>query len=168
MTLAERALALLRGGGADPVVIVTGAAPVNLPEVITVHNPDWRSGMGSSLRAGLAALPADRDAVVIALVDQPLIGTQAVRRLIAAYEAGAEVAVACYHGKPRNPVLIRRTHWADAAASAHGDAGARAFLRSHPELVAMVECGDVGRPDDLDTREDLARISGLMNSGRPA
>ena len=154
---------MLRDGGADPIVMVTGAAPVSLPGVITAHNPDWQTGMGSSLREGLNALPADREAVVIALVDQPLIGPEAVRRLIAAFLAGAEVAVACYQGRPRNPVLIGRAHWADAVAAAHGDEGARTFLRASPELVTAVECGDVGRPDDLDTPEDLIRISALIN-----
>ena len=55
--LADRGVALLRDGGADPVVVVTGAAPVGLPGVITVANPDWRTGMGSSLAAGLGAVP---------------------------------------------------------------------------------------------------------------
>lgn len=164
LSLAERGVGLLRDGGADTVVMVTGAAPISLPGVITAHNPDWQTGMGSSLRVGLRSLPANRDAVVIALVDQPLIGAEAVRRLIAAFSAGAEVAVACYQGRPRNPVLIGRTHWADAAAAAQGDAGARTFLRARPELVTAVECGDVGRPDDLDTPEDLLRIAALVGA----
>jgi CTP:molybdopterin cytidylyltransferase MocA len=161
-TLAERAVALLRDGGADPVVMVTGAAPVSLPGVITAHNPDWQTGMGSSLREGLQTLPADRDAVVIALVDQPLIGPEVVRRLIAAFTHGAEVAVACYAGQPRNPVLISRAHWAEAAAAAQGDVGARGFLRASRDLVTAVECGDLGRPDDLDTPEDMDRIAALV------
>jgi CTP:molybdopterin cytidylyltransferase MocA len=144
MTLAERGTALLSAGG---------------------HNPDWRSGMGSSLAAGLRALTApgvlasdDVTAVVIALADQPLIGHEAVRRLIAAHAAGAEVAVAAYQGKGRNPVLIARGHWAAARDTAKGDTGARPFLRAHPELVTLVECGDVGSPDDIDTPQDLARV----------
>ena len=144
--------------------MVTGAAPISLPGVITAHNPAWRTGMGSSLREGLQTLPADRAAVVVALVDQPLIGARVVRRLIAAFEAGAEVAVACYAGRPRNPVLIGRVHWAEAAAAARGDLGARAFLRSRPDLVTQVECGDIGRPDDLDTPADLERISALVRA----
>ena len=58
-TLAERGLTMLRAGGADPVLIVTGAAEVELgPEhqVHTVYNGEWRTGMGSSLRAALRAL----------------------------------------------------------------------------------------------------------------
>jgi nicotine blue oxidoreductase len=161
-TLAERGIGLLRAGGADPIVVVSGAVPISLPAVSIVHNPDWPSGMASSLRAGLASLPACSDAVVIALVDQPLIGAEAVRRLIAAFHAGAEVAVACYAGRPRNPVLIARAHWAQAAAAARGDIGARAFLRARGDVVTPVECGDTGRADDLDTPEDLRRLAILV------
>jgi CTP:molybdopterin cytidylyltransferase MocA len=165
-TLAERGVALLRDGGADPVVVVTGAAPVDIRGVRVVHNPQWRSGMGSSLVAGLQALehlPA-AGAAVIALADQPLVGAAAVRRLVAAYRDGAGVAVAAYAGKPRNPVLIAREHWAAVAGLAAGDTGARPFLRAHPELVTLVECGDTGSPDDVDTPEDLARVRGAATA----
>ena len=161
-TLAERGIALLRAGGADPVLVVTGAAAVEIDGARAVHNPDWRSGMGSSLAAGLRALDETDEtgsgAAVIALADQPLVGAEAVRRLIAAYQAGASVAVAAYAGKPRNPVLIAREHWAAVTGLATGDTGARPFLRAHPELVTLVECGDTGSPDDVDTPEDLARV----------
>jgi CTP:molybdopterin cytidylyltransferase MocA len=160
--LARRGVALLRDGGAAPIVVVTGAVAVDLPGVLTVHNPAWRSGMGSSLAAGLAAVPDGAAAAVIALVDQPLIGSEAVRRLIAAHAAGATIAVAAYHGAPRNPVLLGREHWAGVIALAVGDAGARPFLRAHPDLVTSVECGDTGRPDDLDTPADLERLAGLV------
>jgi len=162
LTLAERGVALLRDGGADPIIVVTGAAPVSLPGIITAHNPHWRTGMGSSLREGLQTLSAERDAVVIALVDQPLITPAAIQRLIAAFASGARLAVACYQGKPRNPVLIGREHWTEAAAAARGDAGARGFLRARPALVTAVECGDVASPDDVDTPEDLARVAALL------
>ena len=161
-TLAERGIALLRAGGADPVLVVTGAAAVEIDGARAVHNPDWRSGMGSSLAAGLRALDeTGPGAAVIALADQPLVGAEAVRRLIAAYQAGASVAVAAYAGKPRNPVLIAREHWAAVTELAAGDTGARPFLRAHPELVTLVECGDTGSPDDVDTPEDLARVRGV-------
>jgi nicotine blue oxidoreductase len=172
LTLAQRAVSVLRSGGADPVLVVTGAAPVDIPGVHTVHNEHYRTGMGSSLRVALEFLSAppagDRDAtvapyagaVVVALADQPLIGPEAVARLIAAYRAGASVAVAAYQGRPRNPVLLAREHWPDVIALATGDQGARAFLRSRPDLVTLVECGDTGRPDDIDTVADLERIAG--------
>lgn len=165
-SLAARGVSLLRAGGAAPVVVVTGAAAAEPPGAVVVHNPDWRSGMGSSLAAGLTALPAAATAAVIALADQPLVGPEAVRRLIAAHHEGASVAVAGYGGQPRNPVLIARPHWAEVIAAAVGDTGARAFLRSHPELVTLVECGDTGRPDDVDTPEDLERVTRTVESLR--
>jgi CTP:molybdopterin cytidylyltransferase MocA len=163
--LVDRAVDQLREGGTAPVLVVTGAVPVTVPGVIAVPNPDWRTGMGSSLAAGLRALPGDCTAAVIALVDQPLIGADVVRRLLDAHQAGAELAVAAYHGQPRNPVLLARGHWAGVLAAADGDAGARPYLRAHPGLVTLVECADIGRPDDVDTPEDLARVSALLAGG---
>lgn len=166
--LVDRGVALLRDGGTAPVVVVTGAVDVPLLGVITVHNPGWRSGMGSSLAAGLGALPGSCAAAVIALVDQPLIGPAVVRRLIAAYLDGARIAVASYGGRPRNPVLLARDEWAGVLAMAAGDVGARPYLQAHPELVTAVECGDIGRPDDVDTPEDLARVSRALAVGGAA
>ena len=166
--LVDRGVTLLREGGTAPVVAVMGAAVVELLGVITVHNPDWRTGMGSSLAAGLSSVPVSAEAAVVALVDQPLVGSGSVRRLIAAYRAGARVAVAAYHGQPRNPVLLAREHWPAAIALAEGDVGARPFLRAHPDLVTLVECADTGRPDDVDTPEDLARIVAIFAAAEPA
>jgi nicotine blue oxidoreductase len=160
--LVDRGVALLRDGGTAPVVVVTGAVDVPLLGVITVHNPDWRSGMGSSLAAGLGALPRACAAAVVALVDQPLISPGVVQRLIAAYLDGAGIAVAAYDGKPRNPVLMARDEWAGVLALATGDVGARPYLQAHPDRVTAVECGDIGRPDDVDTPEDLARVSRML------
>jgi nicotine blue oxidoreductase len=173
-TLAERGVTLLRAGGADPVLVVTGAAPVELGGLPTIYNQQWLTGMGSSLRVALQALtdagspgrpgelPPDVGAAVVALADQPLVGPEAVARLIAAYRAGAGVAVAAYEGQPRNPVLLAREHWPEVIAMATGDQGARAFLRARPDLVTLIECGDTGRPDDIDTAADLDRVAAII------
>jgi CTP:molybdopterin cytidylyltransferase MocA len=163
--LVDRGVALLREGGTAPVVVVTGAVDVPLLGVITVHNPDWRSGMASSLAAGLGAVPDGCTAAVIALVDQPLIGPDVVRRLVAAYLDGAGIAAASYQGRLRNPVLLARSEWAGVMALATGDVGARPYLNAHPDRVTTVECGDIGRPDDVDTPEDLARVSRVLAPG---
>ncbi|MCO5967187.1 nucleotidyltransferase family protein [Actinoallomurus soli] len=159
--LVDRGVRMLHEAGCTPIVVVTGAAAIDVAGAVVVHNPDWRTGMASSLRLGLSALADDCPAVVIALVDQPRVTAEAVRRLRAAYDAGARVAVATYAGLPRNPVLIAHEHFGEAAAGASGDAGARAFLRARPDLVVAVPCEDVAAADDIDTPEDLRRL------GRP-
>ncbi|MEU8796571.1 nucleotidyltransferase family protein [Spirillospora sp. NPDC048819] len=153
--LVDRGVRMLRDAGCSPVLVVAGAEPVEVIGAVVVPNADWRVGMGSSLRAGLAALPPACPAVVVALVDQPLVTSAAVTRLITAYEEGAEIAVATYGGAPRNPVLLRAGHFAAVAETAVGDTGARAYLRAHPDRITHVPCDDVAAPDDIDTPDDL-------------
>jgi CTP:molybdopterin cytidylyltransferase MocA len=157
--LVDRGVRTLRDGGCSPVLVVAGAAQIEVIGAVVVPNPQWRTGMGSSLRAGLSALPPGCPAVVVALVDQPLIGPEAVARLIGAHERGATVAVATYGGRPRNPVLIAREHFDAVAEAAQGDAGARHFLRAHPGLVTHVPCEDVAEPDDIDTPADMEEFN---------
>ncbi|MFI6786294.1 NTP transferase domain-containing protein [Nonomuraea sp. NPDC050383] len=154
--LVDRGVRLLEEGGCHPVVVVLGAATVQVRGAVVVRNPGWRSGMGSSLRVGLAALPEEAGAVVVALVDQPFIRPEAVRALVA---SGARLAVATYGGRRRNPVLLSRRDFAEVARLAAGDTGARPFLQAHPELVTGVPCDGLGDPADIDTPADLERLS---------
>src|SRR5260370_36515127 len=104
---------------------------------------------------------------MLSMVDRLIVGCATVRTLIAAHSGGASVAVACYDGKPRNPVLIGRGHWAEVTRLAVGDVGARPFLRARSELVTLVDCSDTGRPDDIDTRDDLDRVGRLLAERAP-
>jgi nicotine blue oxidoreductase len=177
--LLEHALGVVRAAGCGPVVAVLGAARAQVRETaetgdcVLVDNPDWESGMGSSLRAGLAALPAQAPAVLVMLVDTPGVTPAAVARLLAAHRAGGELVAAAYGGRRGHPVLIGARYFAEAAQSARGDAGARALLSAHPGELRLVECGDVAVPDDLDTPADLARWTaeghggGAPSGGRP-
>ena len=160
--LLRKGVRLLRDGGCDPVLVVLGAALVEVEDAEVVVADDWAEGLSASLRAGLEALPADVDAVVVALVDQPQVGSDAVRLLVGATDGDAVVAT--YGGEPRNPVLLRRAVWDEVAAAAVGDSGARAWLRAHPDRVVHVACDATGSADDVDTPDDLARASGRTAS----
>lgn len=152
--LIERAVRTARAGGCAEVVVVLGAEAAevrrraDLTGCVVAVNQDWETGMGSSLRAGLAALSASCGAAVILLVDQPFVTSEAVRTVIA---AGAEVAAATYAGRRGHPVLIAARHWPEASAAAVGDRGARDFLARHE--VVSVPCD--GSPADIDVPEDL-------------
>ncbi|MEO3782750.1 nucleotidyltransferase family protein [Actinocorallia sp. B10E7] len=146
--LVEHGVRTLREGGCSPVVVVLGAGAQSVPELPgtrVVVNPEWASGMGSSLRTGLAE--AEGDAVVVLLVDTPGVTAEAVRRMSAGADASS-LRVATYHGERGHPVLLGRAHWDGVAELAVGDVGARPYLRSRkPELVA---CEDVADGRDLD------------------
>jgi CTP:molybdopterin cytidylyltransferase MocA len=157
----ESAAGVLTSAGCRPVVVVLGAsaetvrAEADLSECLLVDNPDWPSGMGSSVRVGLAALP-DVAAVVVLPVDVPGVTPAAVGKLMAV--AGPDVlARASYDGVPGHPVVIGRSHWAGVIASAVGDVGARDYLRTHD--VLDVPCADVAIGTDVDRPEDLDRLS---------
>lgn len=172
--LVERGVRLLTDGGCAPVVVVLGAAAddvleqCDLGSARVVVNHRWAEGMGSSVRAGLDAVDAtDAPAVVIALVDQPQVGSRAVSRLVAAWTEGSPMAVAAYEGEPRNPVLLDRAWWRPAWEAATGDRGARALLRARPEQVTLVECGDTGSAADVDTPDELAAVRGRLDHAAP-
>ncbi len=120
-------------------------------------NPDWSTGMGSSLRVALDALArtTSADSVSAALitpVDMPGIGPSAVRR-VAAHASHARLAAATHQGRRSHPVLLGRDHWSGASESAAGDSGARQYLRDHE--VTLVTCDDVSEGYDIDRPEDL-------------
>lgn len=148
LLLVEHGVRTLQDAGCAPVVAVLGAEARRvppLPGVIVVVNADWASGMGSSLRAGLAVLEAD--AVAVLLVDTPGVTAEAVRR-VARGAGRSSLRVATYDGAYGHPVVLGRAHWEGIAELAVGDVGARPYLRLHtPELVP---CDDVADGTDLD------------------
>jgi CTP:molybdopterin cytidylyltransferase MocA len=165
--LIEASLSNLADAPVDETVVVVGEDARRLREACrpygfkVVENPDWVQGQSTSVRTGLFSLGPEARAAVVLLADQPLVGAGAVERLVAAFEAGARVAVATYGGRPRNPVLFSREVWPLLMSELSGDEGARPFLRRHPELVIGVPCDGVGDPADVDTVEDLRRLEGL-------
>lgn len=146
----------------DALVIVIGheadAVRAALTEIDAsiVVNPDWRQGLSSSLRCGIAALPPDAEAIVVALGDQPRIDPLVVRSLIDRWRAsGTPIVSARYRGERGHPVLFARAVFPQLA-SLRGDVGARTMFEQSPEQVAYVDVDDVV-PADVDTMDDLER-----------
>lgn len=170
-TWLERAVTALQEGGADLVYVVLGAERAAVeagipPGCLAVHCPDWQEGMGASLRAGLTAVQLhspNAEAVVVMLVDTPGVGADVVRRLLARRATDA-LARAAYDGSPGHPVLIGRAHWGGVLDVAAGDRGARDYLRAAD--VTLIECGDIGTGEDIDTPDALDRWR-LADRARP-
>jgi nicotine blue oxidoreductase len=162
--LVDRAARVLAEGGCSPVVVVLGAgaaevtARAHLRDAVIVVNDDWSEGMGSSLRVGLTVLTElGAGSAVVSVVDQPRVGSDVVRRLVA-HPSGRPAVAAAYDGRQGNPVRLDAAVWPEVATAAEGDVGARAWMRAHPQSVEVVTCDDLGVDDDIDTAEDLARL----------
>ena len=160
--LVTHAVASAKASRLRPLVVVVGCEAAQVAraagrDVEVIENPNWEEGMSTSLRAGLAAVLADRtvSAMTVALADQPRIGAEAYRRLVLAHADGAELAVATYGGKRGHPVLIGRNYF-DEAMRMTGDQGARTLLAAHP--VVEVPCDGTGEATDVDTPADLAAL----------
>ena len=169
--LIRAALDALSEAPVDETIVVLGAQPVEMRRLCEpygiriVENADWRRGQSTSVLAGLLALGEEARAAVVLLADQPLVGAEAVARLVAAHEDGAKVAVSTYGGRRRNPVLFSREVWPLLEEELTGDEGARSVLRRHPELIVEVPCDGAGDPADVDTREDLRRLEEMRGPG---
>jgi CTP:molybdopterin cytidylyltransferase MocA len=164
--LLAHAVAAARMSGSEPVLCVVSddrvaaAVPAG---VEIVHNDAPERGIASSLHTVLRALGprSEIDAVIVGLADQPLVGADAYRRVAAAYEGGAPLAVATYGGVRGNPVLIARALWSEALELT-GDEGGRALARRRGAVE--VPCDGTGEPTDVDTPEDLAALESRWKS----
>jgi molybdenum cofactor cytidylyltransferase len=148
----DAAVAALREGGCDDVVVVLGAAEVPAPPgVTTVVAADWRQGLSASVRAGLAA--ADRtqaDFAVLHVIDTPGTGADVVARVLAGAAACASGMARAYFGeRPGHPVVLARRHWPAVLAHLAGDQGAGAYLSGRDD-VAAVQCADLADGRDVD------------------
>lgn len=147
------AVTALHAGGCDEVVVVLGAAVVDVPAPArAVIAGDWADGLSASLRAGISALHAgSADFAVLHTVDTPDIGADVVRRVLAAARSSLSgLARAHYDERPGHPVVVARRHWPELLDGLSGDEGARRFFQGRTD-VEVVDCADLATGADIDT-----------------
>ena len=139
----------LADGGCDDVVVVLGAAVVDVPAPArAVIAQDWEQGLSASVRAGVTAI--DAAYAVLHTVDTPDVGEDAVRRVLdAARSSPSGLARARYGDRPGHPVVVARRYWPQLLDGIRGDEGARPFLRDRTDVVE-VDCADLASGDDID------------------
>ncbi|HEX6981068.1 MAG TPA: molybdopterin-binding/glycosyltransferase family 2 protein [Alphaproteobacteria bacterium] len=163
--MVERALNAALGSQARPVIVVTGhdgtrvRAALAGRDVPIVDNPNYAEGLATSIRAGLAALPADIDGAIFLLADMPRVNSAHIDRLIAAFNPveGRAVCIPTYRAKRGNPILWAARFFTELR-NLSGDHGARVLLGQHADLTVDVEMPDDGVLIDVDTPETLAAI----------
>ncbi len=145
-----------------PLVRIVEKALAGLP-VHLVHNPDFAQGLGTSLRAGIAAVPADADGAIICLGDMPQVDASLIDRLIGAFDPdrGALIAMPTVEGKRGNPVLWSRRFFPDLMAI-EGDLGARHFIGRYSEAVVEVPLEGKAALVDVDTPEALVGVKAAI------
>ena len=157
---------------ARPVLVVVGhraeevrAALFGRP-VRFVDAPDHADGLSASLRAGIAAVPADAAGALVCLGDMPLVTGAMMQELIAAHDPdeGRSIVVPACRGKVGNPVLWDRRYFSDIAGLT-GDMGARPLVERHQQQVALVELADDAVLRDFDTVESLGSLPGASLAG---
>lgn len=175
--LIRRAVSALQEAGAARIVVVTGhyaeaieteLAALDAGAVEVVRNPAPERGQQSSVRLGLQALAAHPlDVVLVALADQPLVGADDLRELVAAWAArpaGCRVVYPEVDAQRGNPVLIEAALAAEvlaarASSGAGGQGGLRGWIDAHPEAVHRYETANRHFITDLDTPQDLQHLA---------
>jgi molybdenum cofactor cytidylyltransferase len=162
--MVRRTVDAVSASEASPVLVVVGhmrreiCAVLEGAPVTFVANPDFASGLASSLKAGVRALTSDSDGVVVLLGDMPHIETSHVNRIIAAFRQadGTRIIVPTHKGQRGNPVLWPAAHFG-ALLQLGGDSGAKSLLVQHAEQVQEINLGTDAILRDIDTPDALAQ-----------
>jgi len=166
-TLIENAVDVLLAAGVDQIVVVLGHEADRVrhqlegKNVIFVHNAEYREGLSTSVRAGMAAVPAGSDAIMVYLADQPLIEPHEIGRLIQAFwdakRAGKSIVVPFFGSHWGNPVILDASYRA-MVLDISGDIGCRRIIKKHPEAVFAVQMETDHVIRDVDTPEDFGQL----------
>lgn len=150
------------------VVVVLGAYAAELAPLLrhtpatVVVNRQWEEGMGSSLRAGVAALPGTAEAALVLLADQASVTAEDLRRLVSTWRRQPTQIVAAQYGSTVGaPAIFPRWCFSELGAL-RGDQGARVLLRRHAERLVRVPMPSAAV--DIDTPEDLLTIEAAQQA----
>ncbi|MGI8829087.1 MAG: DUF5946 family protein [Candidatus Limnocylindria bacterium] len=154
-TMLEIVAQVATDAGLEPVIVVIPPGLAVPSSVVPAINDDPAAGLSRSLRLGLAAVPAEANAAMVLLGDQPTASRDTLTAILEASRGDRPVVAARAHGGIGPPVLLLREAF-ELATEASGDEGLRAILAQHPELVMEVDVKE--HVPDVDTLEDLAAL----------
>lgn len=155
---------------AQEVIVVTGAEHERVREALQgraariVVNSNWRAGQSESVRVGLDNLPANAEAAVFLLADQPNVSTEVINALVERWrQTLAPIVAPRVEGRRANPVLFDRQTWA-ALREIQGDTGGRAIFEHYHDRLEWVDwdrsiLGEADTPEEYESlRTPAAKI----------
>lgn len=147
--------------GAESERIISVLSKWNKEELKVIKNPDYKTGMLSSVWRGLEALPQKTEYVVFVLGDQPLIPTRIFNRVIEKYlDLKPEIIVPIYQGQRGHPIVINKKLLPEVYKLT-GPGGLRSLIQKQPEKVYFYEIDDKRITIDLDYYEEYQKYKKL-------
>ncbi len=151
----------------ESITVVTGHQSEQIEAVLTgrhlnfVHNPDYGSGIASSVKTGIASLPDEIDGAIVLLGDMPFVTKNQINELIAEFDPALErdIVMPIKDGRRGNPVLWSRRYFS-AMQQLTGDVGAKTIIKENAANVWEVPISDDAIFADIDTHEELGRANG--------
>lgn len=162
-TLIERTITIAKTIS-EEILVVLGANSTQIKSHIssfsentkTVHNLNWQSGMGTSIRVGVEILAKKSDAILILLSDQPFISQFFLQELVQTFaESTSFIGASCYENELGVPMIFDKTIFAELL-NLSGEKGAKSFLSQYKNSVSIVDFPEGIM--DIDTPEDLTKL----------
>jgi molybdenum cofactor cytidylyltransferase len=131
--------------------------------VSIVNNPNYKSGMLSSVRCGLRNMPEKCRAVMVVLGDQPSNTTELIDQMLQSFTATEKsILVPLYKGKRGHPILFA-SHYRDEILTQYGDVGLRGLLQNHCDDIFELAVSTASVLSDMDCPEDYRRELAIQN-----
>lgn len=169
-TLLEHALSNAGMVFKDRVLVILGAeakliqSTINLVDATVIVNRDWQTGMASSIRAAIQALPDSATAVMLMLCDQPLITAVQLQSLVNAWQASpAQIIASEYHQSIGVPAIFPASYF-DQLLGLEGDKGAKSVLIKHQTDLIRILLPEA--EFDIDTLADFQHLHQYQISAR--
>jgi molybdenum cofactor cytidylyltransferase len=166
-TVIEACVDNLRRSRLDEIIVVLGHREAEIRARLAsagvefAINRDYQKGMLSSIKTGLTVISPRSDAILVALVDQPMVGPEVINPLISAYrDHDQKIALPTYQGKHGHPIIVSADYMDEMLNIADDSSeGLRTLIEAHRDEILEVPVDRPAVLEDIDRPEDYQRLS---------
>ena len=162
-TLIERITETALSISEEVLIVLGGNSELILPKlerfnnvISTIYNPDWKEGMGTSIRIGVEKLAENSDLIIILLADQPFISKVLLQNMLQSYAKTQNPIVSCIYSNTLGvPILFDKSVFFELL-KLNGDKGAKSFLHLYKNRISTIDFPEA--IVDIDTLEDVENL----------